>query len=144
MKIKNESSFVEFEFTDFVDFRHDVACRIKVFCDGFSGTINSVWFSEQDIKSFIGQIEELNRTRKGSAELLNMGSLTDTNELEFIIFSTDSLGHLAIRATLQKIFYLPHSADFHAFEILKTSVAFEIDSGSLTTITSDFKNLFMM
>ncbi len=144
MKIKNESSFIEFEFTDFVDFRHDVACRIQVFCEGFGGTVNSVWFSEQDIKSFIGQIEELDKTRKGSAELLNMGSLTDTNELEFTVFSTDSLGHLAIRATLQKIFYLSNSADFRSFEILKTSVAFEIDPDSLNTIISDFKKLFMI
>lgn len=120
MKIKNESSFIEFEFTDFVDFRHDVACRVRVFCEGFGGIVNSVWFSEQDIKSFIEQIEVLDKTRIGSAELSNMGSLTDTNELEFTIFSTDSLGHLAIRATLQKTYYPSNSADFRRIEMLKT------------------------
>jgi hypothetical protein len=142
MQIKNESSLIEFEFTDSVDFRHDVACRIKIFCDGFSGQVNSVWFSEIDINSFIKQLETLDETRKGSAELLNMSSGTSTSELDFLIFSIDSLGHLAVRATLRKQFYLSNAADLRASEILKTTVAFEIDPSSLSSMINDFKKLF--
>jgi hypothetical protein len=108
MKIENENSFVEIEFEDHVEFRSDIACRIKVFCKDFSGKLKSVWFSGNDIDLFIKQIEELDKTRKGAAELFNMGSQTVTNPLIFTIFSTDNLGHLAVQATLQKFSYLSH------------------------------------
>jgi hypothetical protein len=142
MRISNDNEFIEFEFADFVDFRHDVACHIKVFCDGFSGQVNSVWFSEQNINSFIEQLVNLDETRKGTAELLNMSSETDTSELDFLIFSTDSFGHMALRTTLRKRYYPPNYADLRAFETLKTSVAFEVDPSLLPSIIRDFKKLF--
>lgn len=142
MQIKNETSLIEFEFADSVDFRRDVACCIKVFCQGFSGQVNSVWFSETDMNSFIEQLEKLDETRKGSAKLLNMSSGTSTSELDFLIFSIDSIGHLAVRATLRKQFYLSNAADLRASEILKTTIAFEIDPGSLSSMIYGFKELF--
>lgn len=141
MKIKNQDSFVEFEFKELSNLqkRHDVSCRIKTFSDGFTGEINSVWFSDENIKSFIEKLEELEKNRKGLVELFNMSSGSDANPLEFKIFTTDNLGHLAIRPTLRKLIYFKDS-----YEISIISVVFEIDAGLLNLIINDFKKLFMI
>lgn len=138
MKIENENSFIEFKPEK--HYKTDIACRIKVFCNGFGGEVEGVWFSEEDIKSFLQQIEELDKTRKGAAELLNMSSQSDSSPLKFVIFSTDSLGHLAAQVTLQKPFYLANQY----IETLKTSVSFDIDSSLLPSIINNFKKLFMI
>src|SRR5687767_7515562 len=105
MRIQTGSAFVELEPTDYCDLqgRADLACRIAVFCDGFGGAVDSVWFAEEDRKAFVEQLEALEKTRQGAAELFNMSSGTPSSELEFTIFSTDTLGHLALRTSLQKI-----------------------------------------
>jgi hypothetical protein len=141
MRIEHQGSFVEFEFKELINIqgRHDVGCQIKVLSGGFAGEINSVWFSGEDIESFIKKLEQFDKNRQGSAELLNMSSGTSTNPLEFKVFATDSLGHLAIRATLQKLIYFKDS-----YEISNVSVAFEIDPSSLPSIIRDFKKLFMV
>ena len=139
MRIENENSFVEFEFEEYIEFRSDVDCRIEVFCRNFSGQVNSVWFSRNNIDLFIQQIEELDKTRQGKAELFNMGSQTEPNPLEFTIFSTDNLGHLAVQAALQKFSYLSHPAN-----TLKVTVSFEFDPSLLPSIIVDFRKLFRM
>ncbi len=141
MRIENEGSFVKFEFKEFFDLqgRHDVGCRIEVFCFGFAGEINDVWFSWEDINSFIEGLKAFDKTRKGAVELSNMSSGSEASPLEFKIFTTDRLGHLAVRATLRKLIYFKDS-----YEISTVSVVFEIDAGSLSSIIRDFKKLFMV
>jgi hypothetical protein len=139
MRIESENSFVEFEFEDYVEFRSDIACRIEVFCKGFSGKVNSVWFSGNDRDLFIQRIEELDKTRKGAAELFNMGSRTVSNPLVFKILSTDALGHLAVQAALQKFSNLSHPVNTQ-----KVTVSFEFDPSLLPSIIVDFRKLFRM
>jgi hypothetical protein len=140
MKIENEDSFIRFEDSFKDNLTNDIGCLyVEVFSKGFGGSTESVWFSEKDVKPFLEQIQELDKTRKGSANLLNMSSGSDANPLDFTIFSTDSLGHLAIRATLRKLAYLSNFAD-----ILKVSVSFEIEPNLLPSIIRDFKKLFMI
>ena len=141
MKIENEGSFVKFEFKEFFDLqgRHDVVCRIEVFGYKFAGEINDIWFSWEDINSFIVGLKAFDKTRKGTVELSNMSSGSDASPLEFKVFATDRLGHLAIRATLRKLIYFKDS-----YEISTVSVVFEIDPGSLPSIIRDFKKLFMV
>jgi hypothetical protein len=138
MKIEHENSYVEFEFKDLHE--TDVACGVEVFCEGFAGRIETVWFSEDDIKSFFRQIEELDKIRKGSAELFNMSSQSNSSPFAFKIFSTNNTGHLAINISVQKLsFHLGNSV-----KSLKTSILFEIDPSLLPSIIKDFKKLFMM
>ena len=137
MKIEHENSFIEFEFEECIEFRSDIACRVEVFCKNFSGKVNSVWFSGNDIDLFIQQIDEFDKTRKGAVDLLNMGSETISNPLEFKVFSIDNLGHLAVQATLQKYSNLSYPADTQ-----KITVSFEIDPSLLPSIITDFKKLF--
>lgn len=139
MKIERDNAFIEFEFEEYIELRSDVDCRIEVFCRDFSGKVNSVWFSRNDINLFIQQIEDLDKTRQGKAELFNMGSQTEPNPLEFRIFSTDDLGHLAVQATLQKFSYLSHPVN-----TLKVTVSFEIDPSLLPSIIVDFRKLFRL
>jgi uncharacterized protein Smg (DUF494 family) len=139
MKIENDNSFIEFEFEECIELRSDIACRVEVFCENFSGRVNSVWFSRNDIDQFIQQMEEFDKTRKGIVELSNMSSKTISNPLEFSIFSTDNLGHLSVQATLQKFLYLSHSANTQ-----KITVSFEIDPSLLRIIIADFKKMFRM
>ncbi len=141
MKIKNLDSFVEFEFKELsiLQNRHDVSCRIKAASDGFIGEIDSVWFSCENIESFIEELYELNSNRKDLVELFNMSSGSDANPLEFRIFTTDNLGHLAIHTTLKKLIYFKDSNEISAI-----SLVFEIDAGLLKLIINDFKKLFMI
>ncbi|HEX8249511.1 MAG TPA: hypothetical protein VF599_15130 [Pyrinomonadaceae bacterium] len=138
MKIENDFSFIEFELED--RYETYIGCRVKVFSRGFGGEVENVTFHVEDIKSFFQQIEELDKTRKGCAELLNLSSPSYSSPLKFIIFSTDSLGHLAAQAALQKTIYLGN----HYIEGLKTSVTFDFDSGLLASIINNFKKLFMV
>jgi len=141
MKIKNDKSFVKFEFTEICELqgRYDISCRIEAFCDGFGGKVDSVWFLGSDVDSFILDIEKLDKTRKGAAELLNMSSGSDVSPLEFKIFTTDDLGHLAVRTILRKLVFFKDSS-----EISSISIVFEIDPSILPSIVRDFRKLFKM
>lgn len=141
MKIWNQDSFVEFNFIESqnIQNRRDISCRIEVFGSTFAGEIDSVWFEHENATSFIEDLEALDKFRKGAAELFNMSSGSDASPLEFKIFATDSLGHLAVRATLRKLIYFQNFQD-----ISTVSVVFEIDPGSLSAIVRDFKKLFMI
>lgn len=141
MKIENQGASVEFEFREFQNIQgwHDIRCWVKVFHDGFAGEIDSVWFEHENAASFIEDLEALDKFRKGAAELFNMSSGSDASPLEFRIFATDSLGHLAVRATLRKLVYFNDSQG-----ISTVSVVFEIDAGSLSLMICDFKKLFMI
>lgn len=138
MKIGRENSFIEFEFKE--SYERDVACRVRVFCHGFSGNVEGVWFAEEDIKSFHQQIEQLDQTRKGFAELLEMSSPSNSRALEFKIFSLDSLGHLAVSVTLQKFIYLANVSP----EKLKMLVSFDIDPSLFSQNIRDFKKLLIL
>ncbi len=135
MKIKNENNFVEFKSEDAYEL--GFACSIETFCDGFGGKVSTVWFSEDEIKEFINGLEVFEKIRQGSVELLNMSIDSQSNPLKFVVFSTDSLGHLAVRVELKKDIFLSNS-----IEVMETSVCFEFDPTLLPTIISDFKALF--
>src|SRR6185295_11999854 len=126
MRVGNEQSFVEFEFKqkegEDSPRAGDVACSVSASCDGFGGQVSSVWFSPEDIEAFLKQLDELEKTRKGSASLSNLSSLSEYSPLTFEIFSIDNLGHLALRVELVKISYL-----VDALTPLRTSMSFRLD-----------------
>lgn len=135
MRIISEDSYIEFEFEE----AHEnyISCHISVFSEGFSGKVQSVWFHESEVKDFIRQLEQFEKIRKDSVELVDMSSPSDSSPLKFKIFSTDSLGHIAVSISLKKI-------NYSSSKSLKTSISFDIDSGVLITIIRDFKKLFMV
>jgi hypothetical protein len=141
MRIGDEHSFVEFEFTEMLP-RHlpsgaDVACGVEVSCDGFRGKIKSVWFSREDISRFLSQLQNLEEKRKGSASLTNLSSQSEYSPLRFEVFSVDELGHLAVSANLLRD---NHMGD--TLRPLEVSVSFPIDAGSLASMLIGFRKLF--
>ena len=141
LKIENQGDFVEFDFLESqnIQGRHDIRLRLKVFGDGFSGEIDSVWFEHDNAYSFIAGLESLYEFRTDKAELFNMSSGSEASPLEFKIFRSDRLGHLAVRAILRKLVHFKNSD-----EISTVSVVFETDPGSLHSIIRDFKKFFMV
>jgi hypothetical protein len=98
-----------------------------------------VWFSQDDTQRFLAELHELEVNRKGSVALLNLSSPSDYNPLRFEIFSTDDLGHLAVRSELLQVAYV---AD--RMIPLCVSVAFALDAGDLHSLVVDFRKLFRL
>src|SRR5262245_2004492 len=109
MKISGDNSFLEFDRTG--SDQLGTYCSIEGCCENFNGKIEGVYFLYQDSKGFIKQFEALEKSRNGSAELLNASSPSEANPFKFSVFSTDDIGHVAIKTTLQKWHYLRNSAD---------------------------------
>ena len=134
-------SFVEFRFKEAAPQHQadgtDIACSVAVSCDGFTGRVESVWFTRDDIKRFLSELEEFEAKRRGSVSLLNYSSPSDVNPLTFEIISVDSVGHLIVRAALLKIRYLNGE-----LIPLRVWVSFAVDAGKLRSMVSDFRKLF--
>ena len=141
MRVGNERLFVRFEFKEAVPEHLPgatvISCSVEIYCDGSGGRIESVWFSREDIDRFLSELRILEGSRKGSANLANLGSLSGDNPLRFEIHSIDNAGHYAVRADLSKFNYLGED-----IESLKISVSFSIDDGDLSPILIGFRKLF--
>src|SRR3954469_9612437 len=106
MRVGNERLFVRFEFKEAVP-EHlpgasDISCSVEASCDGSCIRIKSVWFSREDINRFLSELRSLEETRRGSANLVNLGSPSEDNPLRFEIYSIDNVGHVVVRADLSK------------------------------------------
>jgi hypothetical protein len=141
MIIGKESEHIEFELTEVVP-EHlpsagDVACSVKVYCNGFAGEVGNVWFAPEDISRFLSELRYLEITRKGSAVLLNLSSQSDSSPLEFEISSEDGLGDLFVKVELQKLSYVGDS-----FLPTKLQAAFGLEAEYLQKTLLDFGKLF--
>jgi len=141
MRIGSDQSFVAFEFKEAMP-EHlpggtDIACSVSVSCDAFNGRVESVWFSREDINRFLLELRSLEEYRKGSANLVNLSSLSEYNPLRFEVFSIDEVGHMAVRADLLKVSYV--GGGIHP---LKVSVTFDMDAGDLPSMLVEFRKLF--
>jgi hypothetical protein len=141
MRVGDEQSFVEFEFkaseAEGSPRAGDVACSVSASSDGFCGKVSSVWFSPEDIDAFLKQLDQLEKTRKGSASLSNLSSLSEYSPLTFEIFSIDDLGHRVLTVELVKISYLGG-----ALTPLRTSMSFRLDGEWFNSVVAGFRKLF--
>jgi hypothetical protein len=141
MRIGDDQCFVEFEFEEAIP-EHlqggtDTACSVAVSCGDFAGSVNSVWFSREDIDWFLSDLQQFEASRSGSVSLNNMSFLSDANPLAFGVIAADASGHLLVRGTLIKSRYLNDT-----FQPLKISVSFALDAGMLGSVLRDFQKLF--
>lgn len=95
---------------------------------GFSGSVR-IWVGADEWNAFVGQLEECERLRRGSATLQSMSP----DEFSLRIESGDSLGHFVVRyALLQRDFLRIGS-------VARTLCGgFDLDSELLRQIVSGF------
>ena len=141
MRVGNEFSFVRFEFKEKTPGNlpraGDLACSVEVSCDGFQGTVDTVWFSREDIDSFLSQLKTFEETRRGLVSLSNMSTGSDHDPLRFEMRSSDELGHLAVSAEVTKI-----SHTNAGLTPLTVSVSFPLEPEQLRVVETEFRKLF--
>jgi len=141
----NRLSYVEFIFQgsstkdDFkIAGRQDLCLSVEVSCNGFRGQNSSIWFGQDEIQGFLKEMQVLEKERKGIAQLVSLGYPSEHVELDLQIYSTDNMGHFALKCDLQKIRY----SSRQELSPLKVSAVFNLDSGDLVNIMSEFESLF--
>jgi hypothetical protein len=142
MRIGDTESFIEFKLIEVQPENPSgseaVSCSVEASCEGFNGKVEGVWFSSDEIDSFLSELQRLEEKRKGSVSLTNMSSLSEYSPLYFEIFSIDEIGHFAVKADLQRVYY-DEAADLRS---IKLSVGFLIDPGNLSAMLIEFHKLF--
>lgn len=79
----------------------DVNVRVNLKLQSFSGSYDGVWLEFPEIERFISNLEELDKTRSGSAKVESMSP----DEFTLEVRSSDSLGHMEIEAQLHRYQY---------------------------------------
>ncbi|HEY9631347.1 MAG TPA: hypothetical protein V6C84_28995 [Coleofasciculaceae cyanobacterium] len=125
MLIRERDNFLEMTATERVpDHLHtpgDTRFEIRVESFGFAGQ-GWIWVDLQNLKSFIDHLRELENQRQGEAELSSMSP----DQFWLRIFSTDSLGHMALVGQLSRF---KHELKF----------GFSFDPSVLPSIVKDFQ-----
>jgi hypothetical protein len=103
--------------------------------DGFTGA-DDVWASESDLRKFVVQLRELERTRCGSATLKAL----DPAALELVIEPFDAAGHMQISASITAHRYGPRTRHY----TVTTRTMFEIDAGLLMSLFVRFRELWQL
>ncbi|XGV95719.1 MAG: hypothetical protein ACAF41_23625 [Leptolyngbya sp. BL-A-14] len=99
----------------------DTRFEIRVESFGFAGQ-GWMWVDRESLKSFVAQLRELENQRQGEAELSSMSP----GQFWLRIFSTDSLGHVALVGQLSRV---EHELKF----------GFSFDPSALPSIVKDFQ-----
>ena len=79
----------------------DVNVKVSVQLQDFRGMYGGIWFEVTAIKDFIGSLESLDISRKGSAKITSMSP----EEFALEIRSSDNLGHMEIEVYLHRYQY---------------------------------------
>jgi hypothetical protein len=112
----------------------DRSLRISVTASykGFSGKYASIWISHDALDAFVDGLASLDRIRRGDACLESMSP----NEFVLRLFSTDSLGHIALSILLKRPTY-----EFGKCRCLNLELTFELNASRMSQIIYDVKNL---
>ncbi|MBE9182755.1 hypothetical protein IQ268_29915 [Oculatella sp. LEGE 06141] len=103
----------------------DTRFEISVQSFGFAGQA-WMWVDLQSLRSFVNQLQELEKQRQGEAELSSMSP----GQFWLRIFSTDSLGHMALVGHLSgHLSRFKHELKF----------GFSFDPSALPSIVKDFQ-----
>jgi hypothetical protein len=139
MRVGNEYNFVDFEIVEvWTEYVPSTRCSVKASGEGFSGELKSVWFSQENLDSFLADLQALEEKRRGTATLLNMSSLSQYSPLRFQISSTSDTGDFVVRADLLKITWI----DTDTSQPLKLSIWFTIAQEMFPSIVIEFRKLF--
>jgi hypothetical protein len=119
-RISSEDGSIELERAEFgppdTPSDDDILLNISVRVRGYSA-LDQAWVLGSDWGEFLKQMAEVDRTRRGRARV--EGASPDDLELE--VYSTDSIGHFAVRGHVGR-----HSPDGHRLR-LEFDFSFEPD-----------------
>jgi hypothetical protein len=111
-----------------------VSLHIEIANPGFQGTQPRAWVAASTLEQFVGQLEQLDRSRKGEATL----QATSPGEFELAIRSIDSLGHLMVEAEVGR-YSLVGNRPTRVMDIAR--VSFELDPSLLGETLESFRRL---
>ncbi len=106
--------------------------RIDAAGHGFEGHHPSLNVDRATLGEFVRELEVLEASRRGSAQLRAMSP----RELRLEVRSTDSAGHMEVRLHIERITYGRVGSHTHA-----AALAFDIDPSELPSWLRDFRAL---
>jgi hypothetical protein len=109
----------------------DLLLRVDAHLGGFTGKAE-VWVERESFTAFLQQLEALERTRQGRAELES----TSPGELTLVLRSVDSVGHLVLELSLQEESYVDSVRLTHRLQ-----GGFALDPSRLPEVLADFRRL---
>jgi hypothetical protein len=141
MRIQYRSSFIDFKKDSvfLTENYYSLFCSIQVESRGFRGSREEIEFWKSNLEEFITQLDILEHTRQGEANLRQFSYKVEDSPFHLRIFSTDILGHLTVTVDIQSDKGFGNNNKLFTD---KLSVTFEIDSSTLPVILSDFRELF--
>jgi hypothetical protein len=107
--------------------RGDVYITVRVLSSGFSGE-NELWVDSKSVRHFCRSLVELEKTRRGSAELESISP----GELKLKVSSLDRAGHMGIEG---RTGYLVQKGNFSAYHSVE--FGFEFDPSQLLKAIRD-------
>ncbi|MCY6485421.1 hypothetical protein OW763_13880 [Clostridium aestuarii] len=134
MKIFSEDrlAFIEIIFVEsYMEKLPSINVSITVQNDGFTGVLESVWITIDDLKHFISCMDVIDVKRRGKANLTSMSP----NEFILDFQTYDKCGHIKVNYTLTKDFSFPY------FREVSLQGGFDIDSSEFLSIIKEFKKL---
>jgi len=134
MKIFSESrsSYFSIEVAGVETMFPSLHLSVEVSDEGFAGLNGEVWVDNENLKKFVADLQNCERTRNGAARLVSL----IPDDLELSVEKLDGWGHFVLRYKISKVSRSP-------IGLLATSVggAFNLDSGLLGQIVSEFADL---
>lgn len=109
-------------------YEHDPLLNVAVWCDGFRGS-DQVWVLRAAWSGFLAQFREMERTRRGAAELTGLMP----GELRARFFVYDRAGHAAVEGHIARTRHVAGEA-----RELRLVYHLEFDPGELATAVREF------
>lgn len=112
-----------------------ISCSVKFTSHGFCGSNRSIWFSREELEKFIGELEALEKNRRGAARLTAMSP----EEFSLSVSVDDSAGHTYCHVAISRQIF-----DFGRRLAQNVSGSFATDPSALAsmlrTVACEFLN----
>ena len=133
MKLGSGSEFIELTELERTPKRvpcaGDIRVEVSIRLQDFNGRYSGVWLEFAEMARFISQLEDLEKTRRGSARISGMSP----KEFSFEIRSSDKLGHMEVEVSLQRYQYSGRK-----YWPVSISGGFEVEPESIGLLISCF------
>lgn len=107
-------------------------CRIEAQAGDFIGRNDSLWIEQDALERFVGELQRVERTRRGKSGLESMSP----GDLLLEIKTVDSAGHLVVALKLGRVGQVGSEVQRFSME-----GSFEIDPGSIPSAVLEVRAL---
>ena len=114
-----------------------ISLEIEVSCGGFAGRDDDVTFRDDEVASFLGDLQRLEKERRGAVTLASLDAPSSYPQFKMELYTIDASGHMIVKVDMVKVRYVHQE-----LSPSRVSVAFETDPEYLSTIVRDFNELF--